>query len=191
MFEGSIGYKLIFHFRNMEMEEFGFLIHSFSALRPLSWFGSYLWSCPQLQRVVWLGLCLLAQPGWILHVTPFVRQSSLVTAGLPVVAGSWVGGHGLSVLGVRADTAQNRLCFCDIAWITSCGSCECLAVLFLGELVLWLSVLISSSPFPALFCCWDELLLLCLCVSLHWCLECPFPESKSCFRLAGFSFSDI
>lgn len=42
IFEENIGYKLAFHFRNMEMKEFGLLIHSFLALRPLSWFSSYL-----------------------------------------------------------------------------------------------------------------------------------------------------
>lgn len=40
IFEGNIGCKLILHFRNMEMEEFGLLIHSFSTPRPLSWFSS-------------------------------------------------------------------------------------------------------------------------------------------------------
>lgn len=42
IFEVSIRYKLIFHFGNVEMEEFELLVHSFSALRPLSWFRSYL-----------------------------------------------------------------------------------------------------------------------------------------------------
>lgn len=153
IFEGSIGYKLIFHFRNVEMKEFGLLIHSFSALRPLSWFSSHLWSYPQLQRVLWLGLCLLAQPEWVCGqcVTPNVRQWSLVAAGLLVVAGlewKWTGPEWVVTASLSWEwelTKSRTDCpVCDIVWITSYGSCECLAVLFLGELLLWLLVLFSS-----------------------------------------------
>lgn len=85
------------------------------------------------------------------------------------------------------DKEQSRLCclwhsvncFLWLLWVFGCVVPWRIVPVALG--------FVLTLTFSYFFCCKDELLLLCLRVSLHWCLECPFPESKSCFRLALFS----
>lgn len=74
------------------MEEFGLLIHSFSALRPLFWFSSYLWCCPQLQRVycAWVCAYLPSLSGSMACMSPLMSGSSH----LPQLGYQWWQGWG-------------------------------------------------------------------------------------------------